>query len=72
LKSRKIPLDCRKALLPLKKGGREGILARPFQRAKVLPELFPLGVGMGEADEFVVFEPSIDPKILSPFCSKIS
>jgi hypothetical protein len=26
----------RKALLPLEKGGREGFLARPFQKAKVL------------------------------------
>jgi hypothetical protein len=29
----------KKALLPLKKGGREGFLARPFQSAKVLPKL---------------------------------
>ena len=26
-----------KALLPLKKGGREGFLGRPFQNAKALP-----------------------------------
>ena len=30
------PGDLPKALLPLKKGGREGFMGRPFQNAKVL------------------------------------
>jgi hypothetical protein len=29
-------IECQKVLLPLKKGGWEGFLARPFQNVKVL------------------------------------
>jgi hypothetical protein len=36
MKWKEFPIESRKALLPLKKGGREGFLARPFQSAKVL------------------------------------
>jgi hypothetical protein len=32
-------LGCRKVLLPLKKGGREGFLARDFQRASLKAEV---------------------------------
>jgi hypothetical protein len=38
-KWKEFSLETPKALLPLKKGGREGFLARPFQSAKVLPLL---------------------------------
>jgi hypothetical protein len=34
-----LSIESPKALLPLKKGGREGFLARPFQSAKVLRNL---------------------------------
>ena len=34
----KLPSYARKARLPLKKGGREGFLERPFQKAKGLPK----------------------------------
>jgi hypothetical protein len=33
---RNLPSNSQKALLPLKKGGREGFLARPFQSAEGL------------------------------------
>jgi hypothetical protein len=35
-KEKEFSLACRRALLPLKKGGREGFLATPFHRAKVI------------------------------------
>jgi hypothetical protein len=35
-KRKEFSIESPKALLPLKKGGREGFLARPFQSAKVL------------------------------------
>jgi len=38
-KWKEFSIESPKALLPLKKGGREGFLARPFQSAKVLPKL---------------------------------
>jgi hypothetical protein len=36
-KWKEFPLEFPQALLPLKKGGREGFLARPFRSAKLLP-----------------------------------
>jgi len=36
-KPKEFSIESPKALLPLKKGGREGFLARPFQSAKGLP-----------------------------------
>jgi hypothetical protein len=37
-----LPSNFQKALLPLKKGGREGFLGRPFQGAKVVRIFYDL------------------------------
>jgi len=78
LKSRKIPLpppfpkgekeessiaDSAKALLPLKKGGREGFLGRPFQNAKVLQKIQFL---------YIMFPPFVKAPSIADFGLRIS